>query len=84
MAVCEPVQTVTVVGLPFLVFLMPIPKASEVAHSSASNEPLFSPRYRRCFCYLFSFSSNQTIVDPAFLISNLDTSTYKTTPFQSF
>ena len=44
MAACELGKTVTVVGLPFLVSLMPISKPSEIVHSSASNESLFSPQ----------------------------------------
>ena len=47
-AACESVKSVTVVGLLFLVFLMPSTTASEIAHSSASNESLLFPR-KRCF-----------------------------------
>lgn len=43
MAACEFVKTVIVVGLTFLIFLMPSIKASETAHSCTSNKSLFSP-----------------------------------------
>lgn len=83
-AACESVKMVTVVGFAFLVFLIVISRASEIAHSSVSNESFFSPKYCHFSCHLFEFVSNQTTADPDLLESNLDPSVQKIIPFRFF
>ena len=74
MAIYKLVKTIHIVRLPFLIFLILISKASNIAYSFASNKSFFFPKYCLFFCYLFDFFSNYTILDPAFSIFNLDLS----------